>query len=311
MKLYQCLDRIEDNVLSNSDRQGKSANPLFTKKAIVNALETSLWDYSQTTLGIEGIKTYVVETKQQRIAAPSDRVRSQQYRSIAALISSRWYLLRIETEQYIKDKFFTNTLSSTIPTCVSIWEDEITIKPIPSFPPVQNTLNGAITAQDTEITLTDATGFMTYGGRVHINDEVISYERLDGNILKQCRRGLESTVASAHSNLDAVKLTNFWIYYNKKHWEIPMLSSTKIDPSYLTKEMEINDVHMPAIINEASYQLLCRVDMQRAQLYRADYKEFLQKAKWDIQAGQANQNVGSEVRAPYFFETERYGSQIL
>ena len=33
--VWHTIDRIEDNVLSNSDRQGKSANPLFTKKAIV------------------------------------------------------------------------------------------------------------------------------------------------------------------------------------------------------------------------------------------------------------------------------------
>ena len=311
MKLYQCIQRIEDNVLSNSDRQGKAANPLFTKRAIVNALDTALWDYSQTTLGIEGIKTYALVSGQAKILAPSDRVRAQQYRTIAAVISQRWYLLEIETQNWMKSKFFTETTHSNIPTRVSLWEDEITIRPVPTTTYKQTTLGGNITAETTNIPVVSTAGFLQFGGRVHLNGEAISYESTDATTFKGCRRGLESTVAASHTLGSVFCEANFWIYYNKKHWEIPMFDNSTIDPDWLDKEMEVNDVHMSAVIDEASYQLLSRVDMQRAAFYRADYKEFLEKAKNDISYGQANQNLGSNVRNQYLFEQTAWGEPLL
>tara|TARA_R110000824_G_scaffold14456_2_gene61488 strand:- start:7606 stop:8544 length:939 start_codon:yes stop_codon:yes gene_type:complete len=311
MKLYECISRIEDNVLSNSDRQGKAVNPLFTKQAIVNALESSLWDYAQTTLGLEGIKTYALVSGQSKIVAPSDRIRSQQYRTIAAIVSQRWYLLEIQSQTYMKNTFFANTLGANIPTRASLWEDEIEIRPVPRSTYKQTTLDGNITATDTDIDVVSTAGFLRYGGRIHLGGEVISYESTDDTTFKGCRRGLENTVAKIHTLGSVICEGNFWIYYNKKHWEIPMFDSSTIDPDYLTKEMEINDVHMPAVINETSYKLLCRVDMDRALLYRADYKAFLEQAKWGIKEGQANQNIGSTMSNPFLFQTSAYGEPLL
>jgi len=69
-----------------------------------------------------------------------------------------------------------------------------------------NTLNADITAVDTSITLTSATGFPSTG-RIKINDEIITYSSLNTNILQGCIRGVNDTTAASHTSGDAVGCT--------------------------------------------------------------------------------------------------------
>jgi hypothetical protein len=100
------------------------------------------------------------------------------------------------------------------PTYASIPNKNATGKPIQVWVNRQSgnsnltttTLDGAITATDTTITVTDAsqlstTGFITLGS------EVISYQNVSGNQLLNCFRGQNNTTAAAHATGTAIYAT--------------------------------------------------------------------------------------------------------
>jgi len=66
------------------------------------------------------------------------------------------------------------------------------------------TLNGAITASQTTLTLTSVTNFPTTGGRIKIDSEIITYDTISGSTLGGLTRGANGTTAAAHSNGAAV-----------------------------------------------------------------------------------------------------------
>ena len=66
-----------------------------------------------------------------------------------------------------------------------------------------NTLGADVAIIDTDITLTSSTGFPD-SGRIKINDEIITYASISGNILTGCTRGVSGTTAAAHTSGDAV-----------------------------------------------------------------------------------------------------------
>jgi hypothetical protein len=78
------------------------------------------------------------------------------------------------------------------------------------------TLNGAITASATSITLTDATGLPAKGFfRLEIGSEIILCESTSGSVVTATTRGAEGTTAAAHSNAAEVKV----VLTNKALWE--------------------------------------------------------------------------------------------
>jgi hypothetical protein len=73
--------------------------------------------------------------------------------------------------------------------------------------PTSATLNGTITATDTTITLSNASGLAT-AGFVNIDNETIVYQNVDGNQLLNCARGQNYTTAAAHTTGAAVVSAN-------------------------------------------------------------------------------------------------------
>ncbi len=81
--------------------------------------------------------------------------------------------------------------------------DYITLSSV-TVPGATSTLDGAITAVATTITLADATSFST-SGSVRINDEIITYSGKSSNDLTGCTRGTGGTTAIAHDTATAVR----------------------------------------------------------------------------------------------------------
>lgn len=66
-------------------------------------------------------------------------------------------------------------------------------------------LDGAITAGDTSITVSDATGLPTQGYfRLQIESEIIVFNGRSGNVLNATERGAEGTTAATHADATAV-----------------------------------------------------------------------------------------------------------
>jgi hypothetical protein len=69
------------------------------------------------------------------------------------------------------------------------------------------TLNGAIDADDTTITLTSAVGLAT-SGFIKIDNETIAYSNISGNQLLNCARGQANTTAASHLTAASVYTQN-------------------------------------------------------------------------------------------------------
>jgi hypothetical protein len=69
------------------------------------------------------------------------------------------------------------------------------------------TLNGAIDADDTTITLTSAVGLAT-SGFIKIDNETIAYSNVSGNQLLNCARGQANTTAASHLTAASVYTQN-------------------------------------------------------------------------------------------------------
>ncbi len=309
MKLYEVIERIEFNIASNDDLSGKGVNTIFSKKNIVYALQTALDHYSQYTLGIEGIKSYGVSMTQRSVNAPADAIRTNTYRGFFAVISNLKYLLKPEEFMQINTAYYGNSYTG-IPTNVYFWDNYINIFPLFNENFSSSIVNNAagITATSTKIAVNSVSGFLEYEGRIQIGDEIISYEKFDSatNAFINCRRGVEGTVAAPHAFGTDVYGKNFYVYYYKNHWKVPLLNNSTIDPAYLGKEVEVSDDHMEGIVDEASYKLLSKVDISRAELYKRDYTSFLEKCKYQLVKGRDNTRTYKHVRNRFPFETSTY-----
>tara|TARA_R110000824_G_scaffold154172_1_gene326125 strand:- start:1210 stop:2148 length:939 start_codon:yes stop_codon:yes gene_type:complete len=305
MKLYEVIERIEFNIASNDDLSGKGINTIFSKKNIVYSLQTALDHYSQFTLGIEGIKSYSMTTTQRSVSAPPDAIRTGTYRGFFAVISDLKYLLKPEEFSRINTDFYGNAYTG-IPSRVYFWENFINIFPLfnESFTICTVGAVGGISAIDTRIFVECNAGFMEYNGRIQIDNEIIEYGRFDsasGNFL-DCRRGVEGTTPAEHDFGETVNGKNFYVYYYKNHWKVPLLNNSTIDPAFLDKDMEVSDDHLEGVIDEASYKLLSKVDISRADLYKRDYKEFLNSCKYELMNGRDNTRTYKSVRGQFPFE---------
>jgi hypothetical protein len=65
--------------------------------------------------------------------------------------------------------------------------------------PTGLTLSGAVTSTDTEITLDSAVG-LPAAGFVKIENEIINYGYIDGNVLYNCFRAQQNTTAASHAS---------------------------------------------------------------------------------------------------------------
>jgi hypothetical protein len=71
--------------------------------------------------------------------------------------------------------------------------------------PTGLTLNGSITSTATEITLNSVIG-LPAAGFIKIDNEIINYGYISGNVLNNCFRGQQNTTAASHTTTTAVYL---------------------------------------------------------------------------------------------------------
>lgn len=155
--------------------------------------------------------------------------------------------------------FNWDTIRTEDPTHAGIWENQIVFYPLPSASASTDTLNGAISATDTTIILSDASAFRS-PGRALIDSEVISYENITSTTtLVGVIRGLEGTTAATHSN--GATITERDIIYNAHEEPTELLDpndQTKIpDPNVLADgvAMELSMVKLNDQVLSDRYQL--------------------------------------------------------
>lgn len=114
----------------------------------------------------------------------------------AAVVESE-PLAKIDAHRF--DILHWDTARTGEPTHFRVWGNQIELYPTPSSAATTDTLNGALTAAATSITVDSTSGFSP-SGRLTIDSEIISYTQTSSTQFLGCTRGLEKSTAAAHSD---------------------------------------------------------------------------------------------------------------
>ena len=147
----------------------------------------------------------------------------------------------------------------------------------------QATLNGAISATDTTITLNNVYQLPTQGF-VNIGTETIGYQNIVGNQILNAWRAQNNTVAAAHSNADSVFVNNL---PSINVWPTPNAPGNQYTFVYYRMRriqdagggVNIADIpfrFIPCMVAGLAYNLSVKipgVDPMRVQMLKMDYEE--------------------------------------
>jgi len=101
------------------------------------------------------------------------------------------------------------------PTHIGMWARKAIIYPYKSSGADTTTLNGALNATATTITVVSTASFPTQG-RIIIDSEVISYTGKTATTFTGCTRGDEETTAASHSDLATVTERDFIYHFQEE-----------------------------------------------------------------------------------------------
>lgn len=124
--------------------------------------------------------------------------------------------LRYVTQRELLNSLRKDPDDRAEPRFYTIWRKKIRLFPTPNVTGSTTTLDGAIDAVVTTITL-DSTDSLPTAGRVLIDSEEIQYFDLDTTLkqLKQCVRGSASTTAASHLDAATMDELDLRIFYYK------------------------------------------------------------------------------------------------
>lgn len=301
MLLSDVIERVNFNVATQMDLSGKAVGSLFTNRQIIMNLKTALDKYASHTRAIEGLYSFPLDSSNlATINEPPLALRSRSYRFAVMYIGGVAFPLALHDLNDTYGNFPVQTQG--LPTWGLAWQKMIYMFPQSGYTNNSTILSNDIGASDTTINVANAKSFPVKNGRFSVGNETIFYGSRTDTQFKNCIRGSEGTTAANHSNGNAVKENNVWIYYYKRHFEITVDSSDNISTADLAKEMEVYDEHLEIIIDYCSYKLLSKVDAQRAASYMNNFDKWLDNARDDIDAGRQDISQVGEIRSKYWFE---------
>jgi hypothetical protein len=159
---------------------------------------------------------------------------------------------------------------------------------------IGTTLNGAITATATTITVTSAAG-LPATGFVLIGSETVQYGYISGNVLSNCFRGQNGTTAALHLTTVAVYPQNLpsvtvWPTpdgsqtYQFVYWRMRRID----DAGGGARTMDVPFRFLPCLVAGLAYYLALKVEngAQRLDVLKAQYDE-----AWQLAAGEDQEHA--------------------
>ena len=307
MNVEEALRRVRFYTGTLSDLSGKAVNNLFTNQSLLDQLQTQLDQYANITKAIEDVYSFPLQRNTPFISAPKLALRSEAYRFINIIIQGRYFPADTTSFNKAYNNFPIRNVSG-ITSWLLPWghgpQDLLYVFTLISTNPITTTLSADILPTDTTITVASTAGLITNEGRITIGQEKILYQYVDATHFYGCVRGLESTVAAKHSNGATVTENNIHLFYSRRHTSInTLLNGDSIPEAMRGFELEIPDEHCEGVIKAASYDLLLKVDIERAEAYKADYAALYDQYRLDIRKGRSRIKQGSNIRDPYMSES--------
>ena len=161
--------------------------------------------------------------------------------------------------------------------------------------PVGATLSSTISATDTTITVSNATG-LPAAGFIKIDNELINYGYIEGNTLYNCFRGQDNTTAASHTS----GTTAYWAQlpcvsvwptpdasqpYQFVYWRMRRTQ----DAGGGVNVMDVPFRFIPCMAAGLAYMLSVKlpdVSLERLQVLKAQYDE-----AWDLAAGEDHEKA--------------------
>ena len=241
----------------------------------------NMWTFEQGTLTLtQGLATY---------ALPTDTVDLLEHviRTGAGSVATQSDLTitRISVSTYAT---IPNKLQQARP--IQVWFQRLDGQ----TSSIGTTLNGAITATDTTITLTSTAGLAT-NGFVLIESETVQYGYISGNQLMNCFRGQNGTTAASHITGTAVYSQNLpsvtvWPTpdgsqtYQFVYWRMRRID----DAGGGTRTMDVPFRFLPCLVAGLAYYLALKVPegASRLEILKAQYDE-----AWQLAAGEDQEHA--------------------
>jgi hypothetical protein len=304
MKIQQALETLRFYTGTVSDITGKSVNPLFDNKMLVQQLNFALDEYSRTTKAIEDIYSFPLDTNTSFIDAPPLALRSESYRAILYWVNGRSFPGDMQGFANVYSNFPYPTITG-IPTWFMPWgttkDDRLYVFPTNSTIYHSTTLTGDVTDVATTLPVVSTAGFLTKNGKVSVGNEKIAYQYVDATNFYGCERGQEQSVATNHSSSSSVKENNVWLFYSRLHTPITTIGNI-VNEATLDKDLEMPEEHIETVLKYASYNLINKVDPTRATSYKVDWVAFLEQSKQEIRKGRSRIKSGRTIRNPNYNE---------
>jgi len=305
--LSAAYKRVVFKIGSLDDTSARAINPQVSNQTILSELNDQLTMYANITKGIRDMYSFSLAPNVSFIEAPPLALRSKGYLFVYIITNG---VIRPMDFRGIRDVYSTfTTTTSGITGWIMPWnaghKQYLSGFPNNSTSILTTTLTADITADVTTIPVVSTAGQISHLGRLTIGDEKLMYEYKDATNFYGCTRGIEQTTAAVASSGDTVTQNNVIIQYARLPVSVELDDSydNVIPDSLLDLELDPCNEHMEGIIKSTVYNLLLKIDIDRAAAYKTDAVLLYGIYSKDIEKGYAKNKQTVNIRDANSFGT--------
>lgn len=302
MNVQEAYRLINFKIGTMDDISSRNINALFSNQQIIDELNTQLKDYARITKGIQDVYSVSLSTNTPFIQAPSLALRSESYNYLAVIVNGTIFSVDMRGQSEVYNTFRYSPIQG-ITNWIMPWSaghtQYLSYFPMNSTANKSTTLSSTVTDTATTIPVVSTTGFLNNHGRLTIGLEKIYYTYKDSTNFYGCVRGMEMTTAASHLSTTAVSENNVFIHYNRLPVSVTVESDDTISSATLAQVLEPCDEHMNGIIKSVAYNLILKIDTDRATAYKIDSDKLYEEYKLEILRGYYAGRQGTGVREPF------------
>jgi len=304
MNVQDAYTRICFDIGTADDTSGRSVNPQVSNKIILIKLLDQLRDYSNITKGIQDVYSFSLDQQISFIAAPPLALRSRGYMFGYIISNGTIFPMDFRSPTDVFPNFRVNPVNG-ITNWLMPWQaghtGYLSGFPNSSVSALTATLTSTINSSATTVPIDSTAGHIHNFGRITVDSEKILYEYKDDTNFYNCVRGVEQTTAASHTNVTTPSVTqnNIILFYSRLPEIFATESDGTISVSTLAHELEPCNEHMKGIIKATDWELLSKIDVDRASLYKTDFEDMYLRYEKDIRSGHARNKQNVNIRSPF------------
>lgn len=302
MILQDVYSEIVFKIGTPDDTSARSANPQVSNQRILAELLSQMRSYARVTKGIQDIYSVALDRNTPFFPAPTLALRSRAYFFCYVVVNGAIFPIDFRGPKSVYPNFRINPMNGITNWLMPFNMGHTTYfgaYPANSTDAKTTTLTGDVGLSDTVINVASTAGFLNTFGKVTIDSEVIMYSSITPTTLVGCVRGDEMSTPATHSSTTIVTQNNLIMFYSRLPIPFAANSDNTISSQTLNMVLEPCDEHMEGIMKAAEYNLLNKINPQRAESYKIDAVALYVDYADDIEKAYARNRQNVNVRNPY------------